>query len=175
MKTAEEARAEAVARLGACELSAFSPVILDASIEEFEAGWIFYYQSQAFVETREPAEALVGNAPLFVPRVSGPPQFISYHRPTWESVDAFLYCGNANARPRPEVDLVGWREGAQKVSATQAIRASSSLGLAAAHDVVDRCTRGEIVKVETKDVPAARTLVSQLANLGFFGKVAHEG
>jgi len=174
MRTAQEARAEAIAKLTLSGAYAFSPVIIDAYTEEFEAGWIFHYQSRAFAEAGEPGAALVGNAPLFVPRDDGPPQFISYHRPAWESVEAFIYCGNASATPRAQVDLIGWREGAQKVSATKAIRTLSSLGLAAAHHAVDRCVSGEIVTVPTLDVAAARALAIQLENLGFIGKVAYE-
>lgn len=103
--------------------------------------------------------------------VGAPPVTISYHRPTSESVEAFVCCGDANAEPNPEVELLGWKKGAVKVSATQAIRECSSLGLAAAKQAVERCLSGNPVRVQTKSVALARELVSKVAVIGFAARV----
>ncbi len=170
MRTAGEAREAAVAHLAMFEV----PVVLvDTHTEEFDAGWVFYYQSAKYVVTKHLGDALAGNAPIFVARNGAPPQFISYHRPTSESMEAFACCGDANAAPNPEVELVGWSEGALKVSATQAIRECSSLGLAAAQGAVDACLCSTPTRVPTKGVAAARELVSKLTGLGFKARVTY--
>lgn len=45
--------------------------ILSDSVEEHEFGWVFYYNSAKFIETDDFREALDGNAPLIVNKVSG--------------------------------------------------------------------------------------------------------
>jgi len=45
--------------------------ILDARTVDFPFGWIFFYQSPRYLETREPSEVLAGNAPLIVDRLTG--------------------------------------------------------------------------------------------------------
>jgi len=90
-------------------MSEVPAVLVDSNTEEFDAGWVFYYQSAHYVVTKHPGDMLVGNAPIFVARNGASPVFISYHRPTSESVEAFVCRGNANAAPNPEVELLGWR------------------------------------------------------------------
>ena len=170
MRTAGQAREAAVAHLAMSEVPA---VLVDSNTEEFDAGWVFYYQSAHYMVTKHPGDMLVGNAPIFVARNGASPDFISYHRPTLESVEAFVCCGNANAAPNPEVEFLGWKEGALKVSATQAIRECSSLGLAAAKEAVDACLSGTLARVQTKSVAAARELVSKLASLCFIARVTY--
>jgi ribosomal protein L7/L12 len=173
MRTSVQAREEALARLAASEFSETKPTLIDSKTEEFPAGWVYFYQSALFLRTNDIRESLVGNAPLFVPRNGAEPEFISYHRPTAESAEAFSYCGNASAKPNAEVELKGWRAGARKVSATQTIRARSSLGLAAAHEAVEQCLAGQVIKIRTGSVSAARELVSNLEALGFLAGITY--
>jgi hypothetical protein len=175
MRTAEQARQVAVARLATSEFTELEPVLIDSKTEEFGAGWVYYYQSARYMRTRDPQDGLVGNAPLFVPRNGAQPEFISYHRPASESVEAFVCCGNANVAPNAEVELQGCNAGALKVSATQAIRESSPVGLAAAHEAVNQCIFGSAARVPTGSVAAARELVSKLAQLKFVARVTYGG
>jgi len=167
MRTAEQAREIA--------LSMLDPhlALLDSRTEEFEVGWVFCYQSARFIETGEIADSVVGNAPIFVPRNGAPATFISYHRPTSESMEAFSYCGDANAQVNPEVEISGWLPGALKVSATQAIRTSSGLGLGTAKELVDQCLSGAVVRVRAPSIENARELVSELGRLHFISKVTY--
>jgi ribosomal protein L7/L12 len=87
------------------------------------------------------------------------------------SLQAFGACGNPNASPIARIALSGWEQGALAVSAIQAIREQSVLGLAAAKDVVDRCLAGENVQVETKDVDGASELAAKLRQLHFRAEV----
>ena len=175
MRTIEEARNAALAHLATGAWSRTGAVLLESKTEEFSAGWVFYYQSAQYLATGNLQDALLGNAPLFVPRNDAPPSFISYHRPTSESMEAFVYCGNPNAVPNPEVELSGWKEGALKVSATQAIRECSSMGLAAAKEAVDLCLSGNPARVRTASVASARELVLKLEHLHFAARVTNGG
>lgn len=43
--------------------------ILDSETMEFEMGWVFFYQSKAYLKTQNIRDALAGNAPYLVDRV----------------------------------------------------------------------------------------------------------
>jgi hypothetical protein len=49
----------------------WTPVIVDAQTIETEFGWIFFYQSEEFLNTGESERQLAGNAPLIVDRRDG--------------------------------------------------------------------------------------------------------
>jgi hypothetical protein len=174
MRTVAQAR-EIAERFLANAFGESVPALVDSATEEFDAGFVFYYQSAEFLMSRNPDDMLVGNAPLFVPRNDSGPTFISYHRPTSESVDAFKYCGDANAVPDAQVELHGWHKGALKVSATQIIREYSPVGLAVAHDVVEQCLAGRTVKLQAASVEAAREFVAKLAAVAFAARVTYGG
>ena len=46
-------------------------VILDEHTIERNWGWVFFYQSRRFIETRDWRDGLVGNAPYLVNRTTG--------------------------------------------------------------------------------------------------------
>nr|CEN54999.1 putative integron gene cassette protein [uncultured bacterium] len=46
-------------------------VVLTSDTRETSFGWVFFYQSRAYIESNDPMEALVGNAPLIVNRFTG--------------------------------------------------------------------------------------------------------
>lgn len=141
--------------------------------EEFDVGWVFYYQSVRFIETENLNEMLVGGAPLFISRSDGRAFFISYHRPLEESLAAYRACGDISAREVPEVRLTGWRKGALAVSAIQAIRQHSRLGLANAKSAVESCLSNQFPIVHVPSVVEAKALVLSLASVGFDAEVCY--
>lgn len=173
IRNSARAREDAIAWLAANAFGDMELEIVESRTEEFPPGWVYYYQSALFLRTREIEHSLIGNAPVFVPRNGASPMFISYHRPTSESMEAFAFCADANAAPRAEIELKGWIKGARKISANKAIRAHSSMGLSDAHDAVGRCLAGHVVKIQTESVAAARELVSELTGFGFIAAVAY--
>jgi hypothetical protein len=46
-------------------------VIADHLTQEHDFGWVFFYNTEEFLRTKEHAASLVGNAPLIVDRVDG--------------------------------------------------------------------------------------------------------
>jgi ribosomal protein L7/L12 len=170
MRTLGQAREAAVAHLATMKVCV---VLLDSNTEEFDAGWVFYYQSAQYVLTQQIGDMLAGNAPIFVPRNGAPPHFISYLRPTSESVEAFVRCGDANAVQNPEVELLGYEAGALTVPVIRLIRDCSSLGLAAAKEAVEACLCGTPTRLQTTSAAAARELVAKLADFHFIARVTY--
>ena len=175
MRNAESARQTALAFLIAGPFAEARPVLLDAETQEFNEGWVYFYQSVGFAETGDISEMLMGNAPVFVPRDGTPPSFVSRHRSLSESMEAFRLSGNPEAQANSQVRLVGWKPGALAVSAIQSIRQHSSLGLAAAKRVIDSCLAGDVALIDTLSVASARELVSSLSKLGFAAEVTYGG
>ncbi len=53
------------------ELEPDAVVIIDSHTIERSFGWVFFYQSQKYVESRNFTDCVVGNAPLIVNRLTG--------------------------------------------------------------------------------------------------------
>jgi hypothetical protein len=45
--------------------------ILDEHTIDRPYGWVFFYQSKRFIETRNPLDGFVGNAPIIINRFTG--------------------------------------------------------------------------------------------------------
>lgn len=45
--------------------------IMDSETIEKEYGWVFFYQAQEYIKTRDIVDALVGNAPYIVNKYTG--------------------------------------------------------------------------------------------------------
>jgi hypothetical protein len=43
-----------------------SPVILDDETMETDVGWVFFYESPLYLQTKDPNDSLLGNAPILV-------------------------------------------------------------------------------------------------------------
>jgi hypothetical protein len=48
--------------------SSIQPAILDEWTQEEDFGWVFFYESRRYVETKNPSDQLVGNAPIIIDR-----------------------------------------------------------------------------------------------------------
>jgi hypothetical protein len=53
------------------ELEPGAAVIIESATIERSFGWVFFYQSREYVESRNPIHCLAGNAPLIVDRLTG--------------------------------------------------------------------------------------------------------
>lgn len=148
--------------------------LLSDKTQAFDVGWVFYYQSAGFIDTGDIHASVVGNAPLFVSSSDGHPFFLNYHRSLAESIAAYRACGNPNAKEVLEVRLTGWRKGALTVSAIQAVRQHSTVGLAQAKSAVESCLANQPTVVAVQSVAEARALVDALASIGFDSLVRYD-
>lgn len=69
--TEDEARAVAAATMEPFQREGFEIAILDGETMEYDFGWVFFYQSKAFMESGNISLALAGNAPVVVTRKDG--------------------------------------------------------------------------------------------------------
>lgn len=47
------------------------PMIIDESTREYEYGWLFFYDSKAYLEKEQEHSNYVGNAPVLVDKMDG--------------------------------------------------------------------------------------------------------
>lgn len=108
-----------------------------------------------------------------VDQVSSRPEAVGQRRPLSGKLALSLNSlGEMNSSPSTnvfsaQVRVIGWRVGAQTVSAIQAIREFSQLGLADAKGLVDRVLAGVPIVLEANNAESAQALVAALDRLKF--------
>ena len=68
------------------ERSGIKLALGEAATRVEEWGWVFFYNSVAYLETRSSSDALAGNGPLVVERVSGALHELTTARPIDEQL-----------------------------------------------------------------------------------------
>ena len=126
-------------------------------------GWMFFWGSDLYAKTRDPAYLVGGNAPFIVDRHTGAVVSTGTALPSEHYIQQYETRG---ADPN-SVEVVGWSVGANKVAAVQALREHSSLGLADAKNAVDSVLEGRPVRIKTNDAKSALDLAAALEGLNF--------
>ncbi len=130
-------------------------------------GWVFSYQSTAFIETNDILDALAGNAPILVDSDQGQVFTLGTAYEVSRYVQMYQRFGDPHAEPGSALELHGWKAGANKVMATTQIKAHTELGLKDAKGVVDACLDGNKPIVRCVDPKSAEILAHKLSAVGF--------
>lgn len=141
--------------------------LFEEPIASGDYGWVFSFQSSAYVETNDLREALFGNAPLLVDRKTGSVFALGTANSVEKNVLAYQRFGDPHAEAGPTLELVNWRTGAEKILATKLIKTHTQLGLRAAKEAVDDCLSGRKPVVKCADAETAEVLVAKLDAVGF--------
>lgn len=72
--------------------------ILDEATRETPYGWVFFYQSARYLQTREVSDALAGNAPVLVTK-GGAVHVLGTAEPTDAYLARFEKTGTPHVRP----------------------------------------------------------------------------
>lgn len=141
--------------------------LFDDPITSGDYGWVFTYQSTAFIETNDIGHALGGNAPLLIDRSEGRVVTLGTAYEVSRYVDMYQRFGDPHAEPGPSLMLCGVGAGADRMRATREIKAHGQMGLKEAKDAVEACADGTKPIVECADPETAERLASKLAAAGF--------
>ena len=133
-------------------------------------GWVFEYQSSTFIETNNVLDALAGNAPILIDSSKGHIFTLGTAHAVERYVRQYQRFGDPHASPGPTLKLIGWREGANKVEATKAIKVHTQLGLKDAKKAIDDCLNERKPIVRCVDPEMAAALALQLGVIGFEAK-----
>ena len=130
-------------------------------------GWVFSYQSKAFIETNDISDALAGNAPILIDSDQGRLFTLGTANEVSRYVHMYQRFGDPHAEPGSSLELCGWRKGADKVMATKEIKEHTQLGLKDAKGAVDACLDGNKPIVQCADPESAEILARNLSAVGF--------
>lgn len=167
--TRKEAQSKAEDYLTSLEKSSpgLSFHILEDATMEFSHGWVFCYQSKAFLKSGDPSDALAGNAPIILDRRDGSLHETGTAGGLEDYIQNYEDTGDPHTEAIPALVISGWREGAQKIEATRTINHSTSLGLAESKACVDNALDGVSTTIEMDDFNSAADLQSSLDSLGW--------
>ena len=142
-------------------------VIIDDATEERESCFVFYWTLKS---ARDGGPPLAGNAPFIVDRESGRAFITGTALPVSDYIVAFERFGDPSAAfgdVSCTVTITGWREGAQKISATKRLCATARFTLVPAKHAIDSVLDGELVEVTSLVPKVADSLATDLDELGF--------
>jgi hypothetical protein len=155
--------------------TALNDVILyQEPVHSGEYGWVFSYQRKKYSQTGDISEALCGNSPLLVDKNTHELHVLGTALPVEFYVESYLSCGDPFKVLGASVELLSWREGAQKNAAIREIRRDTKLSLAEAKLAVDSCLSGHSYLIKCVSERDAGDLVECLRTLGFVAIQLHE-
>jgi hypothetical protein len=149
-------------------------VLLEESTMEFPHGWIFFYQSKGFVETGDERQFLLGNAPILIDRRDGSLHETGTARRTEYYIQNYMDTGDPNVEAVPAVVISGWRECADKVSATRLLNRETQLGLAHSKMCIDHALDRIPTSIQVSDFRHAERLGASLDALGWIVSIERQ-
>ena len=95
--TIEMARKIAVQYLAKIETDSQKLALLDKLTIEQDFGWVFFYQSEHWLESDDPKDLLAGNAPVIVSRTDGSLHETGTAKPIEYYIDNFKRMGRQHS------------------------------------------------------------------------------
>ncbi|MDX2111703.1 MAG: hypothetical protein SFY80_15835 [Verrucomicrobiota bacterium] len=120
--------------------------------------------------TARSGELIAGNALLLIDtrsgyvHVTGTGQTMRYY------VENFRVTGDPHIEPVAVAKIIGWREGAKKVSAVTILKENANFGLVRAKACVDSVLGGQEVEVLPREGVTAGEICAMLDQVGFITK-----
>lgn len=142
-------------------------VILDQHTIEKPWGWVFFYDSRKHYESGDHRDLIAGNAPYIVNRFDGSLHDTGTAEKTEYYIQNYEDTGDAHIEAVPALIISGWREGAQKVSATRLLNQQTSLGLARSKHSIDDALDNISTRIQLSDFEHAERLRASLDALGW--------
>ncbi|MFN3253813.1 YrhB domain-containing protein [Roseibium album] len=159
--------ADFVARLDV-DLPVF--VLFEAPLAEGDFGWVFGYQSEAFLKSGDPMESLAGNAPFLIARQTGKLLELGTAHSVETYVGNFKNFGHPHRFGGRTLQLDGFEKGADRLSAIKAIRNSIGCGLADAARKVELCFLGARPTINCRTRAHAIDLAYELNGMNILAK-----
>ena len=149
-------------------------VIMRAATLEYDFGWVFFYNSREYLETKDDEHMLVGNAPLIFEKTTGRIVETGTAEPVETYIDAFRVSGDPHARPGLSVRIHGWREGATVADGVRVLRQFTMLGLGDAKAEVEKVLTGGEAPVTASSIDGANDMVDLLRAQEFLAEQLYD-
>ena len=142
---------------------------------EIKNGWIFFYQSTRFIQTRDRDHFLFGNAPLIVDSRRGSVLVTGTAGPTETYITNFEETGDPHIEAVDYVRIFGCRVGANKVEATKSIRLHTELRLERSKRCINDAIDDISTDIRMRTAESAEILCRRLDELGWNCQVLRGG
>jgi hypothetical protein len=169
MITYEEARQLAQERIASWNHAPTrdSLIILDCETIEKDWGWVFFYTSRLWHETKDFRHALAGNAPFIVERDSGCVLDLGTAFNLEHYLDRYEMYGNPHFEPGPKIRLVGCLQNVDRMAAARLIRDRSGIGLQMAKQLIEDCIKDRKPCINSADPKTTDEFAQNLESIGF--------
>lgn len=144
-----------------------SLILLETATIEKEWGWVFFYTSRLWHETKDHRHALAGNAPFIVERKSGRLLTTGTAHRLDHYIDRYERYGDPHFEPGPRVCLSSCPQDIDQLAAARLIRDRTGAGLLQAKQTVEDCIMGQRPCITSTDPKAADQFVQDLESIGF--------
>ena len=141
-------------------------IVSEQPIVEGDFGWVFGYQSEAFVRTRDVRHALAGNGPILVERVAGRLIAFGSAMPVEFYLENYLVHGDPYLTAGQVVRLVAFSNTTSRLDIIKLVRSRTGFSVAQAKTVVDACEARQNPEIECQSTQAAAELVKAIVALG---------
>ncbi len=114
-------------------------------------------------------DLVAGNAPLLIDLATGKIH-VTGTAGGMDYIQNFRVTGDPHIEPVAAVKIMGWSEGARKVSAVTVLKETTQLGLIGAKAAIDAVLEGREAEVIPRKGVEARELCAKLEEVGFTAK-----
>ncbi len=158
--------AESYLRPEMCPHNDDLPLVITETLDK-PWGWVFFYTTQLFVETKDFSAALAGNGPFIIERKSGrildtgTAWPIDFYLANYEST------GDPYMQPGRLLEVCISNDGADRISAARLIARASEISIGDAKRGIDAVAQGLSFRVDAGSRTAAASLRTGLSGLGF--------
>ena len=115
-------------------------------------------------------ELIAGNAPLLIDARTGNVHVTGTGQPMRFYVENFRVTGDPHIEPVTVAMIIGWRVGANKVSAVRTLKEDTDFGLVRAKACIDAVLGGQEVEVLPREGVTASEICAKLDHVGFVTK-----
>ena len=133
-------------------------------------GWVFGYQSAAYMKSGSLSDAIIGGGPILVDRKTSQVIVLGSGMPSEYYVKNYVCYGDPYKRPGRKVELSGAQLGFRKGVAVRLVRDFLEITLIEAKSAVDASLQNQKVILECRYEHLAQELVSKLRNAGFIAR-----
>lgn len=151
------------------ELSLFSE-----QTQEYDFGWIFFWNSTLFYRTKDPFHSLGGNSPFLIEKKTGELFELGTALPLDSYIEAYRRGGHPYACPTSNVHISGSIHADNRKAFLHLLRTYSSSSLLETNQMMRSLLQGEELIVSTNELESAALLERSCVDLGLYAKQLYE-
>ena len=145
--------------------------LVEEPIASDHYGWVFGYNTTAYLETNSFSFALAGNAPLLVEKSTGILRSLGTAYPVEYYINNYIEFGDPHAEASRQIELFSHDDqNIRPIEAIKLIRSECGIGLEKARIAFEDCVSDGSPILELENPDAAQQMVISLKTCGILAK-----